>query len=86
MVDTVHACSQWGIHEWIMDETLNLFPDASDMGIGALCGSEWFSRSLRGEPQRAQITPHMLERIVCTGNSYCYMGVVIKRKKGYPPY
>lgn len=29
--------------EWVTSETLNMFTDASDSGVGAVCGHEWFS-------------------------------------------
>jgi hypothetical protein len=31
--------------EWVQDDTLNLYTDASNLGIGAVCGPEWFSLS-----------------------------------------
>ncbi len=41
-----------GIHafpsEWITTHTLNLYSDSSDLGIGAVFGSEWFCLAFQG--------------------------------------
>ncbi len=35
--------------DWVMDDILNLLIDASHLGIGSFCRSEWFSLSFKGD-------------------------------------